>query len=173
MSTWHTRWWHSQRWGKAQLAHHCTRAARRSQSEQSRLPTRRSRRVHAHVCAVCWWIILRKPYDLWKITPQNLQDSLEMCNTGSDDFACCWLLRDLSQIFNYPHAYLHLLVYLIFHAALCCSIYQFNLIHFSHFCQKFRVTQEKPSFYFNWATHLKLLNWVIPHNNHQEVAGLD
>lgn len=50
MSTWHTRWWHSQRWGKAQLAHHCTRAVRRSQSEQSRLPTRR-RVVYARVSA--------------------------------------------------------------------------------------------------------------------------
>lgn len=50
MSTWHTRWWHSQRWGKAQLAHHCTRAVRRSQSEQSRLPTRR-RVVYARASA--------------------------------------------------------------------------------------------------------------------------
>lgn len=72
MSTWHTRWWHSQRWGKAQLAHHCTRAARRSQSEQSRLPTRRSRSVRARVCVlVCWVIVLRKPCDLWKISPQK------------------------------------------------------------------------------------------------------
>lgn len=58
MSTWHTRWWHSQRWGKAQLAHHCTRAVRRSQSEQSRLPTRR-REVYAcmnasvRACVLC------------------------------------------------------------------------------------------------------------------------
>lgn len=55
MSTWHTRWWHSQRWGKAQLAHHCTRAVRRSQSEQSRLPTRRREVyvcMHACVCGV-------------------------------------------------------------------------------------------------------------------------
>lgn len=49
MSTWHTRWWHSQQWGKAQLAHHCTRAVRRSQLEQSRLPTRR-RKVYVCIC---------------------------------------------------------------------------------------------------------------------------
>ncbi|KAK7933461.1 hypothetical protein WMY93_004357 [Mugilogobius chulae] len=35
--------------GKAQLAHHCTRAVRRSQSEQARLPTRR-KRAGVHVC---------------------------------------------------------------------------------------------------------------------------
>lgn len=62
MSTWHTRWWHSQWWGKAQLAHHCTRAVRRSQSEQSRLPTRRREvyvcmRMRVYAC-ICLFVII-------------------------------------------------------------------------------------------------------------------
>lgn len=56
MSTWLTRWWHSQRWGEAQLAHRCTRAARRSQSKRARPPARRgcaSVRMHLRIREFC------------------------------------------------------------------------------------------------------------------------
>lgn len=99
MSTWHTRWWHSQWWGKAQLAHHCTRAVRRSQSEQSRLPTRRRQvyvcmhmRVYACICLsviISWasnktWVFVKYYHRLYL----RWNHVLYMCDIGVESQKC-------------------------------------------------------------------------------------